>query len=145
MNTHTFSLVAGLIWCSAGAVHGKDDAQIIQGAWKPIAVELAGQPWSEETLRTLRLIVKNETYTVKVGEVSDSGTLKLDSSKSPRTMDIVGTQGPNKGMTFPAIYELKDETLRICYDLSGKERPTEFKTAKDTQLFLVTYVRDKTK
>ena len=36
-----------------------------------------------------------------------------------------------------------DDTLRICYDLSGKARPSEFKTTKETQLFLVTYQREK--
>ena len=34
-------------------------------------------------------------------------------------MTITGTEGPNRGKTFPAIYELKDDTLRICDDLSG--------------------------
>jgi uncharacterized protein (TIGR03067 family) len=58
-------------------------------------------------------------------------------------MDITGNEGPNKGKTFLAIYELKGDTLRICYDLSGQARPTEFKTKKDTRLFLVTYQREK--
>jgi len=29
--------------------------------------------------------------------------------------------------------------LRICYDLSGKSHPEEFKTKEGTQLYLVTY------
>ena len=59
-------------------------------------------------------------------------------------MDITGTEGPNKGKTFLAVYELDGDTLRICYDLSGKSRPTEFKTTEGTQLFLVSYKREKT-
>jgi hypothetical protein len=31
--------------------------------------------------------------------------------------------------------------LRICYDLSESNRPTEFTTAVGTQLYLVTYKR----
>jgi uncharacterized protein (TIGR03067 family) len=58
-------------------------------------------------------------------------------------MDIVGTKGPNKGKTILAVYEIKDDTLRVCYDLSGKARPKEFKTKADTQLFLVEYKREK--
>ena len=42
-----------------------------------------------------------------------------------------------------AIYEMTDDTLKICYDLSGKARPSEVKTSKDTTLFLVTYSREK--
>jgi uncharacterized protein (TIGR03067 family) len=58
-------------------------------------------------------------------------------------MDITGTDGPNKGKTILAIYERDGDTLRVCYDLSGKSRPTEFKTETGTQLFLVTYKREK--
>ncbi len=45
--------------------------------------------------------------------------------------------------SFPCIYELEGDTLRVCYDLSGKKRPGEFKTAEGTQLYLVTYTRKK--
>ena len=38
-----------------------------------------------------------------------------------------------------AIYERNGDTLRVCYDLSRKARPTEFKTAEGTRLFLVEY------
>jgi hypothetical protein len=39
--------------------------------------------------------------------------------------------------------ERDGDTLRICYDLSGKSRPTQFKTKEETQLFLVTYKQEK--
>ena len=58
-------------------------------------------------------------------------------------MTITGTEGPNHGKTFPAIYEIKGDTLRICYDLSGVKRPTEFKSVPGTRLYLVTYSRIK--
>jgi len=54
-------------------------------------------------------------------------------------MDITGTEGPNKGKTILAIYERDGDTLRVCYDLSGKSRPSEFKTTEGTRLFLVEY------
>ena len=39
--------------------------------------------------------------------------------------------------------ERDGDTLRICYDLSGKSRPTQFKTKEEIQLFLVTYKQEK--
>ena len=71
----------------------------------------------------------------------DRGTYTLDSDAKPKGMTITGTEGPNRGKTFPAIYELNGDTLRICYDLSGAKRPTEFKTSAGTKLYLVTYNR----
>jgi uncharacterized protein (TIGR03067 family) len=115
----------------------------MDGTWKPVAAELAGEQWAKQVLDSMKLILKDDKYTVQVGEQSDEGEAKCDSSKSPKTMDIKGTKGPNKGRTFLVIYELKGDELRVCYDLSGKSRPTEFATKPDTQLFLVTYRRAK--
>jgi uncharacterized protein (TIGR03067 family) len=122
---------------------GKEDGKKMQGSWKPVAAELAGKPFPDEVLKTMKLVVTEGKYTVTVGEQMDEGTVKLEPAKKPRAMDIVGTKGPNKGKKIPAIYELTDTTLRICYDLSGKARPAEFKSKPDTQLFLVTYERAK--
>jgi uncharacterized protein (TIGR03067 family) len=115
----------------------------MQGSWKPVTAELAGKPFPDEVLKVMKLVVTDGKYTVTVGEQTDEGTVKLDVAKSPRAMDIVGTKGPNQGKTIPAIYELTATTLRVCYDLSGKARPREFKTQADTQLFLVEYKRQK--
>ncbi len=118
-------------------------ADDLNGTWKPLEAELGGVKLPEAVIANWRLELANGKYTLKGAESPDSGTYSVDASKKPATMDIAGTEGPNKGKTFPCIYELKGDTLRVCYDLSGKKRPTEFKTAKDTKLYLVTYQKDK--
>jgi uncharacterized protein (TIGR03067 family) len=125
------------------ASKAKADGQKIQGTWKPVTAALGGKPFPDELLKTMTLVLTDGKYTVTVGELTDEGTVKLDPAKEPRAMDIMGTKGPNQGKTILAIYELTDTTLRICYDLSGKARPNEFKTKADTQLFLVEYKRQK--
>jgi len=111
------------------------------GVWKPVEVELAGTKFPEAVFGKWRLELGKGKYALPGAESPDSGTYTVDESKKPKTMDIVGADGPNKGKTFPCIYELDGDTLRVCYDLSGKERPKEFKTAKGTKLYLVTYKR----
>jgi uncharacterized protein (TIGR03067 family) len=125
------------------AASAKDDAKKMEGSWKPVTAELAGRPYPDEVLKTMKLVLTDGKYTVWVGEQTDEGTAKLDPAKTPRAMDIKGTKGPNQGKTIPAIYELTDTSLRICYDLSGKAHPKEFKTKPGTQLFLVEYKRQK--
>jgi uncharacterized protein (TIGR03067 family) len=120
-----------------------DDETSIDGTWLPSAAELGGEKFPDEVRKTMKLVIGDGKYTVTVGKTLDRGTVKQDPSKKPKALDVTGTEGPNKGKTFLAIYEKTDDTLRICYDLSGKARPTEFKTTKDTQLFLVTYDREK--
>jgi len=120
-----------------------DDAKLVQGNWKPVTAELAGQPMAGAVLKTISLKLDNGKYEVFVGTEPDRGTYTLDLSTQPKGMTINGTEGPNQGRTFPCIYELKGDTLRICYDLSGAKRPTEFKTLAGTKLYLVTYARKK--
>lgn len=125
------------------AADSKDDLRMMQGAWRPVSGEMAGKALGGDALKTTKLVIDGDKYTVTVGNSPDKGTLKVDASKNPKTMDIVGVEGPNKGKTFLAIYEIKDDTLKICYELGVKGRPTEFKTKPDTQLFLLTYKKDK--
>ncbi|HVS39169.1 MAG TPA: TIGR03067 domain-containing protein [Gemmataceae bacterium] len=122
---------------------GPKDSDAIQGTWLASAAELGGKPCAEEVRKSIKLTLEDGKYTVTVGKSPDQGTVKLDPSAKPKAMDITGTEGPNKGKTFLAIYESDGDTLKICYDLSGKGRPTEFKTTEGTQLFLVTYKREK--
>ena len=98
---------------------------------------------TDAVLKSISLKLDNGKYEVSVGGEPDKGTYTLDATTKPKRMAITGTAGPNSGKTFPAIYELKGDTLRICYDLSGAKRPTEFKSIAGTRLFLVTYNRNK--
>lgn len=115
----------------------------LEGTWLPTTAELGGKTFPDEVRKSIKLVIKDDKYTVTVGKEVDLGTVKLKPSATPKAMDITGTKGPNKGKTFLAIYERKGDTLRICYDLSGKNRPTEFKTEAGTQLFLAEYKRQK--
>lgn len=118
-----------------------DDAKVLQGMWKPISSEVGGQALPDAVINSISLKMDSGKYEVFVGQAPDRGTYTIDPSTKPKGMSVTGTEGPNVGKTFPAIYELKGDTLTICYDLSGAQRPTEFKSLAGTKLYLVTYVR----
>jgi len=120
-----------------------NDAKAVQGSWKPVTAELGGEAMPEAVVKSISLKLDNGKYEVFVGDRPDRGTYTIDAASKPKSMTITGTEGPNHGKTFPAIYELKGDTLRICYDLSGAKRPTEFKSLAGTKLYLVTYNRKK--
>lgn len=122
------------------------DAKAHEGVWKPIAAILGGAKLPTPALRAITLKITSTNYEVAVeGEKEpDQGTCTLDTSTSPKRMTILSTNGPNRGKTFLAIYEKKnDRSMRVCYDLSGIEFPKEFKAPKGTTLYLVGYRRQK--
>lgn len=135
------AILFAMVGCtSTGRQH---NTKVLQGDWIPVQAELGGQPMAEAILKTISLQLAESTWLVRVGTAPDRGNYEIDSSTKPKSMTVTGTEGPNQGKTFPAIYELKGDTLRICYDLSGAKRPTEFKSIAGTKLYLVTYQRKK--
>ncbi len=120
-----------------------EDSNSIESTWVPSAAELGGKIFPDEIRKTITLVIKDDRYIVTVGKEIDQGTVKLNPAANPKQIDITGTDGPNKGRIIPAIYERDGDNLRICYDLSGKNRPAEFGSEAGTQLFLVTYRQEK--
>jgi len=123
---------------SARADAVADDWKALTGTWKVEKATLGGQDMSE-SLKSLVLTIEEGKYKL----VTDTGTIAIEPEKKPKVMTIKGTDGPNKGKTFPAIYEVDKDTLTICYDLSGKETPTAFESKAGTRTLLATYKREK--
>ena len=119
------------------------DLAAMQGTWLPESAELSGKPFPDPIRKSIKLVMKDDKYSVTVGKTLDEGTVKLDSAAMPKKMEIKGSEGPNKGKTILAIYEVGGETLKVCYDLSGKEHPAEFKTTEGSLLYLVVYKKEK--
>ena len=124
------------------------DAHAHEGVWKPIAAVLGGVQLPEDAVKAITLKVTDGNYEVTIEREGkpDKGTCRLDTTANPKRMTIKGTDGPNRGKTLLAIYEMKDAvSMRVCYDLSGKDFPKEFKAPKGTQLYLVDYRRQSKK
>jgi uncharacterized protein (TIGR03067 family) len=129
--------------CSPLALGADDDdkAPVLDGAWVPSSAEIAGKKLPADAIASWKLVIKDEDYTFTSNEPTDKGTVKVDRSAKPMTMDIKGVDGPNKGRTILAIFELNGDILKVCYDVRGQKRPAEFETKEDTPLFLVLYKR----
>ncbi|MDG3003665.1 TIGR03067 domain-containing protein [Paludisphaera mucosa] len=139
MTLRLLAAIAMIASCSSAAWSDEDKKDTLEGTWLASKAELGGTALPEEFLKAIKLDVKGENYTVTLGPQTDKGTCKLDPAAKPKAVDITGVDGPNKGKTILAIYERDGDTLRICYELGAKGRPTEFKTTTGSRLFLAEY------
>jgi uncharacterized protein (TIGR03067 family) len=106
------------------------DLKQLEGVWVLESQEVGGKKVTAEQLKAETITFLQDRWARKRGdEFIAVGTLKLDASKSPKTIDIKATDGVGKGTVALGIYELDGDTLKECFDPDGKERPTEFKTA----------------
>ena len=120
-----------------------DDLKAMEGTWKVEAAEAGGKKIESGDLMEIVVKIAGARYEVKVKDKLDAGTLKLDETQKPKTMDATDTEGDDVGKVVKAIYELSGDTLRVCYALDGGERPTEMATKEGSPLLLLTYKREK--
>jgi uncharacterized protein (TIGR03067 family) len=71
------------------------------------------------------------------------GTSTFDPTKKPKTIDFTPTEGEGKGNLYLGIYELGENTRKLCFAPAGKERPTEFSSTPSNEHILVTFEREK--
>ena len=131
-------VICCLLALPLAGVGADQSSDAVEGTWILTSAELGGKKLPDQGLEGTKLVLKSGHYQLQI----DEGTYKIIPG-TPAAMDIVGTNGPNKGKTLLAVYELKGDRLEICYDLEGKTRPTEFKTTTGTKQFLASYERAK--
>lgn len=120
------------------------EAGKFQGSWTIESSEAGGKAIPPDDLKGMIVRFEGDKHTVKIGdEVIQVGTQKLDPSKSPKTIDVTMTEGPSKGVVMLGIYEFDGDTLKVCFDPRGKKRPTEFKSAPDSENFVNVHKRVK--
>lgn len=120
----------------------ENQSMSIFGSWKPTSVVMGGNPFDQEFVNKMSLVLTEEEYLVEVDGEPDRGTCTIDASSEPPRMEIVGTEGPNAGKTFLAIYDVTEAgELRIAYDLTGTAYPNSFESTADNGLFVATYAR----
>lgn len=130
-----------MFFCSVAMADDKKSP--VDGSWKPTKAEVSGNALPAELLESITLTIKEGKYEVSLAGQMDKGTCTADPSTKPHRLKIVGEDGPNKGKTMLAIYELKDDQLTVCYDSEGKEYPKEFKSPADSKLLLLVYKKAK--
>lgn len=140
-----------LVLTAAGAgVRADDKADVekelkkFQGTWTFESVEAGGKVEPAASFKGMTLTFDGDKHAVKKGnEVLQAGTQKLDPSRSPKSIDVTMTEGPDKGTVVLGIYEIDGDTLKVCFDPEGKKRPTEFKTAAGSPAFVAVHKRVK--
>jgi uncharacterized protein (TIGR03067 family) len=113
------------------AQEAKKEMAQLEGEWTMVSGERDGQPVPDEMRKTAKRVVKDGETTVEIGgQVFMKAKFTIDPAKKPKTIDYTLTGGPNDGKKVLGIYELDGDTVKFCFALPDKDRPTEM-TAKE--------------
>jgi uncharacterized protein (TIGR03067 family) len=121
------------------------DLQLFKGTWRLSAKEEDGKKLSAEEIKdVIGTIDGSGNVSVKRGDkIINEATVKLDPTKQPRMINVTFTAGERKGQRVLGIYEIEDDTFRVCVARPGDERPAEFSARAGSGHILVTYRREK--
>ena len=112
-----------------------DDAKLLQGAWTIVSYTYRGKKAPEDKLSNMSCVIKENTLSIEEDKRVESGTIKLDPTKKPKTLDLIIKDGA-KTETALFIYELDGDNLKLCWSKPGGERPTAF-SAEGTDGYMV--------
>ncbi len=110
---------------------GANDAKTLQGTWQAVDLEANGERKPDDEIKELQVIISGDDLAIKPDGEGRKCKFTLDSSKTPKRIDLIPCDGDGKGKTFPGIYSLQNGKLRLCINIFRQhtgQRPTEFKT-----------------
>ena len=110
-----------------------------QGTWVVAEATLAGRDHKED-FEGMKLTITGEKYVIDFGLKSDAGTITLDTTKTPKWIDLTTkAEGPFMGRVLPGIYEFRTGKLVICANSEKPDRPKTFEAPEKTPLMLITF------
>jgi uncharacterized protein (TIGR03067 family) len=140
--------LASVLLLSSAALCVEPDADLksFEGVWILEDAVLAARDHKED-FKGMKLTVTGEKYTIDFPGNPDNderGTLKIDSAKKPKQIDITTREkGPFKGRTLPGIYEFKGDLVVLCLNSEKPDRPTKFEAPAKSPLMLLTFKKQK--
>jgi uncharacterized protein (TIGR03067 family) len=132
-------LLTILVLTSSVSFLHADDFKKSEGVWHVVSITDDGKKLPDASAQRMTVITAANRYTVQVGDkIVERGTFVLDPSQNPGTIDATVTEGAGKGKTSLGIYELGDQSRRVCLAPPGAARPTRFESPRGSKwaLFL---------
>ena len=147
----TRALIAGLLAvlvlvCWQTASRSDDDAaKELHDVWVAKSVQIGGQAIPGEVIKRIQWTFKKDKLIVrgnsKKEDSDEECACRVNPKQKPKHVEFTlpGNKEPNLG-----IYEIKGDTLTICFRYGGsKPRPTEFESKAGSNLVLFVFERKK--
>src|SRR5262245_38725844 len=140
-----FAIIAMLLTLTAGAVaQGTKPADpnaaalaSLQGKW--VINSFNGQPVGEGGMEVSLTFTADKYAQTMNGEVNERGSIKLDASKKPMTIDLIITEGDDAGKTQLGVFEVAGDKLTATLNTPGTtQRPADFTPQEGFFVFVAT-------
>jgi uncharacterized protein (TIGR03067 family) len=104
----------------------RDELIRFSGTWRFVSMDFGGNALDERRIGDSRLIIRGNRFVSRSSRGSVPGTFRIDPTSKPKTIDVVFSSTSGNSGTLHGIYELTDDTYKVCLGLDGMPRPSEF-------------------
>jgi uncharacterized protein (TIGR03067 family) len=119
-----------------------------RGRWQAVRFLIDGKADPAEAVGKTELLLDDASYRFVSappfgprGKGSGEGRTVVDLTKAPHHIDLIPSSGPYEGLTQEGIFEVEGDTLKLCYGMPTKARPTEFATRPNSGIYLAEFRR----
>ncbi len=120
---------AALVFGTATAVPADDkEAKSLNGTWQVVSQWTDGKEDAIPKEGGDMVTLNDGKYTIKEGDKDIcKGTFKLNSTKTPMSIDKTMSEGDDKGKTALGIYKLTGDEVKVSWSRAGEtDRPAGF-------------------
>jgi RNA polymerase sigma factor (sigma-70 family) len=125
---------------AAPAPSPRADHRRLQGTWRPAQVQYAGHVLPPQAIEDLRLTFAGDQLTLTSNLVNWTESFQLGATRTPGEITV----HPKRGGPWPGIYEFDGDSLKLCVNYDGNERPTTFTSPPGRNVFYYQLVREAT-
>ena len=121
-----------------------EELQRFQGTWQIEAWEEGGKALSAVDIKKRGVFFGGNIFVLRRdGKLHRAGTTKIDPAKAPHTINLAIKEGDNKDDVMLGIYSFDGDTLKLCFDPDGQNRPDTFKPDAKAGFTLITLKKPK--
>ena len=70
-----------------------------------------------------------------------AATIRLDATETPATIDMTRDMDGEAAIPGKGIWQIKGDTLTVCFAIGEGDRPKDFNPAQDTVVLVLTRVK----
>ena len=140
-----YRMILGTILLLAFAYPAEAIQTMLQGNWTAVEAEREGKAAEDVVGHRLSFSANRFEIQSKDGKPLYAGTIRIDPTAKPETIDFEHTQGVLNGKVWKGIFAIDGDTLSICDNAQDLEkgRPAALEAKIGSGYVLITFKRAK--
>lgn len=127
---------------TAGAADPAADAASWQGTWNLVSCQFNGEP---EEVGDAQWIVNGDHYNIRLNGTTGADPYTFTLDANTKRMDVFHHETPKGtfGGSYKGIYQITGDTLKVCYDATGKQYPNSFDASFGSRQVVYQFQRER--